>query len=121
MNEVEKTLKEVREELVDIMSVAAEFNPAYVAAMKKAIQVVDKHMEGIEAGSAICNTVEKEVKVMTETGEKFPQSQRLKELKKKLEVNRERLSEYELNTKYRKAYEKIQTEIAELEKSIGEK
>ena len=47
--------------------------------------------------------------------------QRLHELKEKLKANQERISEYELSTRYRKAYEKIQKEIAELEKSIGEK
>lgn len=45
---------------------------------------------------------------------------RLEKLKKDLAINRENIPEHELRTTYRRAYEKIQREIEELEKSIGE-
>ncbi len=46
---------------------------------------------------------------------------RLERLKRNLAINRENIPEHELRTTYRRAYEKIQREIEELEKSIGEK
>lgn len=49
------------------------------------------------------------------------QRQVLEDLKRKLEINRERIPEHELKTTYKKAYEKLQKKIARLESIIGER
>ena len=119
MNEVDELIKKLSERISELSETAeTRAGASEIAEMTTALAELIKARTAVH--TVFTRWLEDSTE-MTETGEKFSASQRLKELKKKLEVNRERLSEYELNTKYRKAYEKIQTEIAELEKSIGEK
>lgn len=118
MNEVDELIKKLSEKISELSETETRAGISEIAEMTTALAELIKARTAVH--TVFTRWLEDSTE-MTETGEKFSASQRLEELKKKLEVNRERLSEYELNTKYRKAYEKIQTEIAELEKSIGEK
>ncbi len=44
---------------------------------------------------------------------------RLEQLKQKLAINQRNLSKFELETKYKRPYEKLLAEIAELEGKLG--
>lgn len=44
-------LKEIKEELLQNARVAAGFSPAYVTAMKEAVQIVDRYLDDIKSAA----------------------------------------------------------------------
>lgn len=72
---------------------------------------------GIESKAKETGKIERTLRT-PDKGRAFKKEE-LDRLKKQLEVNRARIPEDELKTKYKLAYEKILKEIAELEETIG--
>lgn len=73
---------------------------------------------GVKSKAKETGKVERTLRTL-DKGRAFKKEE-LDRLKRQLEVNRARIPEDELKTKYKLAYEKIQKEIAELEEAIGE-